>query len=125
MSMKNYSDNIGNRTRDLLACSAVPQPTALPRARIYIYIYIYVYIYICIYVYTHIVDNSLYTGCPKKIVPFSKMFCCFVGAILKLLCPRERRVFQSKVGISSSNQCNLHHSPHTGHLEKKIKKGTK
>jgi hypothetical protein len=30
--MKNSSDTIGNRTRDLQACSAVPQPTALPRA---------------------------------------------------------------------------------------------
>jgi len=28
MSMKNSSDTIGNRTRDLLACGAVPQPTA-------------------------------------------------------------------------------------------------
>jgi hypothetical protein len=27
MSMKNSSDTIGNRTRDLPACSAVPQPT--------------------------------------------------------------------------------------------------
>jgi len=35
----------------------------------------------------------------------------------------KRRVFQSKLGVPSSNQCNLHHSPHTGHLEKKIKKG--
>jgi len=50
-------------------------------------------------------------------------FCCLVGAILNILCPRERRVFQSKLGVSSNNQCNLHHSPHTGHLEKKIKKG--
>ena len=50
-------------------------------------------------------------------------FCCLVGAILNVLCPRERRVFQSKLGVSSSNQCNLHHSPHTGHLEKKIKIG--
>ena len=32
MSMKNSSDTIGNRTRDLTDCSAVPQPTALPRA---------------------------------------------------------------------------------------------
>ena len=32
MSMKNSSDNIGNRTRDLPTCSAVPQPTALRRA---------------------------------------------------------------------------------------------
>ena len=31
MSMKNSSDTIGNRTRDLPACSSVPQPTAPPR----------------------------------------------------------------------------------------------
>jgi len=31
MSMKNSSDTIGNRTRDLPTCSAVPQPTALLR----------------------------------------------------------------------------------------------
>jgi hypothetical protein len=28
MSMKNSNDTIGNRTRDLLACSALPQPSA-------------------------------------------------------------------------------------------------
>ena len=32
MSMKNSTDTIGNRTRDLPACSAVPQPSAPPRA---------------------------------------------------------------------------------------------
>jgi len=32
MSMKNSIDTIGNPNRDLPACSAVPQPTALPRA---------------------------------------------------------------------------------------------
>jgi len=32
MSMKNSIDTIGNRTRDLPACSAVPQPTAPTRA---------------------------------------------------------------------------------------------
>ena len=32
MSMKNSNATIGNRTRDLPACSAVPQPTAPPRA---------------------------------------------------------------------------------------------
>jgi hypothetical protein len=31
MSMKNSNDTIGNRTRDLPACNAVPQPTAPPR----------------------------------------------------------------------------------------------
>jgi hypothetical protein len=29
--MKYANDTIGNRTRDLLACSVLPQPTALPR----------------------------------------------------------------------------------------------
>jgi len=33
MSMKNSNETIGNRTRDLPACSAVPQPTAPPRHR--------------------------------------------------------------------------------------------
>jgi len=32
MSMKKSNVTIGNRTRDLPACSAGPQPTALPRA---------------------------------------------------------------------------------------------
>ena len=35
--MKNPSDTIGNRTRDLPACNIVPQPTALPRAPEYLY----------------------------------------------------------------------------------------
>jgi len=36
--MKNSNDTIGNRTRDLPACSAMPQPTAPPRIPIMIYI---------------------------------------------------------------------------------------
>jgi len=31
--MKNPNDTIGNQTQDLTDCSAVPQPTAPPRAR--------------------------------------------------------------------------------------------
>ena len=31
MSMKNSNDTIGDRTRELPACSAVPHPTASPR----------------------------------------------------------------------------------------------
>jgi hypothetical protein len=34
VSIKNYNDTIGNRTRDLPVCSAVPQPTAPPRGPI-------------------------------------------------------------------------------------------
>jgi hypothetical protein len=32
MSMKNSNYTIGNQTRDLPTCSAVPQPTAPPRS---------------------------------------------------------------------------------------------
>jgi hypothetical protein len=41
MSMKNSSDNIENRTRDLPVCSAVPQPTAPPRAAFTMVLYIF------------------------------------------------------------------------------------
>jgi len=59
--MKNFSDTIGNRTHDLLACGRVPQPTVPPhaplhqtlgssnqvemggaRSKYWIYIYIYI-----------------------------------------------------------------------------------
>ena len=33
--MKNCNDTNGNRARDLPACSAVPQPTAPPRAPLF------------------------------------------------------------------------------------------
>jgi len=36
MSMKNSSDTIGIQIRDLPTCSAVPQPTAPPRASSFI-----------------------------------------------------------------------------------------
>jgi hypothetical protein len=39
MSMENSKDAIGIQTRDLPACSAVPQPTALPRAPAILYTY--------------------------------------------------------------------------------------
>jgi hypothetical protein len=42
MSMKNFSDNIENRTRDFPACSAVPQPTALPRAPFCCYVILFI-----------------------------------------------------------------------------------
>jgi hypothetical protein len=41
-SLKNSSDSIGNRTRDLPVCSTVPQPTAPPRL-------VTVVLYICIW----------------------------------------------------------------------------
>jgi hypothetical protein len=38
--MKNSNDTIENRTRDLPACSAVPQPTAPPRAPLFVLVMI-------------------------------------------------------------------------------------
>jgi hypothetical protein len=38
--MKNLKDRRGNRTRDFLDCSAVPQAAALPPTLIYIIVYI-------------------------------------------------------------------------------------
>ena len=43
MSMKKSSDTMGNRTRDLLSCSTVPQPTAQPRAQSNVYITVFVF----------------------------------------------------------------------------------
>jgi len=77
--MKNSKDTIGNRTRYLPICIAVPQPTAPPLTRIYlvhnsrfmmccIYIYIYIqhimkYIYIyCIYTHTHMYIQDVSGG---------------------------------------------------------------
>jgi hypothetical protein len=45
MSLKNSSDTIGNRTRDLPVCRAVPQSLRHLGPR-YIYIYIYLFIYL-------------------------------------------------------------------------------
>jgi hypothetical protein len=36
MVKENSSDTIGNETRDLPACSTVPQPTAPPRDRVHL-----------------------------------------------------------------------------------------
>jgi hypothetical protein len=38
MYMKDSNDTTGNRTRDLPACSAVTQPTALPRGALCVYL---------------------------------------------------------------------------------------
>jgi len=43
-------------------------------------------------------------------------FCCLVGAILNILCPREWRVFQLKLGVSSSN----HWAPRKKKFKKRV-----
>jgi len=57
--MKSSNDTIGNRTRDLPTCSAVPQPTAPPAAcplslKGHGFLFIYLSIYLCIYVFIYV-----------------------------------------------------------------------
>ena len=74
---------------------------------------------VCIITHKHVpAYKHTYIQDVRKRLYLFKKFCFLVSAILKILCIWERRVFQSKLGVSSSNQCNLHHSPHTGHLGK-------
>jgi hypothetical protein len=58
MSIKNSNDSIGNRNRDLPACSTVLQPTALPRAP---YTYVCVCVCVCVSVFLYIYEDE--TGC--------------------------------------------------------------
>ena len=86
--MKNYNDTIGNRTRGLPACSAVPQPTAPPRAPIYIYIYTYLYLFMYIYIRTmtvHIIRIGMFNhphgpqdGARTALFQISCYLCCSV-----------------------------------------------
>ena len=67
--MKNSNDIIGNRTRDLRVCSAVPQPTALPRAPFSCHVLLLIcfmmfkiesmYIYIYIYLLTEMASGEV------------------------------------------------------------------
>jgi len=58
--MKNFSDTIGNRTYDLAACSAVPQPTAPPRASTFLS-NVFIIKYICT-VRVHVIVQSKHQG---------------------------------------------------------------
>jgi len=62
MSIKNSNDTIGNRTRDLAACSAVPQRTTPPAA--------------C--------PQSVFVS--TKIISDRRFFNCFVGWLLGCSC---------------------------------------
>jgi len=97
--MKKSNDTIGNRTRYLPACSAVPQPTALPRAPIYIYIYIYIYIrYIslssllfslCFYIFLFYIISFTLCYC-VSFCSHSVFVCLFVFTFLCLVGTEQR-----------------------------------
>ena len=58
--MKNCNDTIGNRTRDLRACSSVPQPTGPPRTPNLV-VYILLLLVCCIIVHTDIIYKLIYS----------------------------------------------------------------
>jgi hypothetical protein len=57
--MKNFNDIIENRTHDLPACSAVPQPAAPQRAR-YIMVLIKYYISIALRIFSGLSKDRIY-----------------------------------------------------------------
>ena len=94
MSMKNSSDTIGNRTRDLPACSTMLQPTAPPCApppNLYVFIRVppKIYTYLsgcpqnlyylsgCPQIYTYL------SGCPPNLHVFIPWF---LAELLTMLC---------------------------------------
>ena len=69
MSMKKSNDTIGNRTRDLPACSAVSQPTAPPRAPLYTTIGTYYSSNPTRTTYSHLKRIASISRCIHKVVP--------------------------------------------------------
>ena len=110
MSMKNSIDTIKNRSRDLPVCSAVPQPTAPPRAPFLFYIYTQYIVHTHTHTHTHTYTQRLakmykeiiafiYIQCEKKEILMAKMplyktdalLNCKVSASFKL-CPHSRAI---------------------------------
>jgi len=85
MSIKNFNDTIGNRTRDLPAFIAVPQPTAPPRAPDYTVILLIFYLlflkFIVMFFVTH-TKNSLCFTSQRQVIGPSKgsKFCSVSGS---------------------------------------------
>ena len=73
--MKNSSDTVGNQTRNLLACSTFPQPTASPHApeqKLYFLEFAYHFVGLQ---WDRAVLSDTYTGCPRRNVPdFRRVF---------------------------------------------------
>ena len=82
--MKNSSDTIGNRNRNLPACSAVPQPTAPPRAPRFRVIIIIIIIIIIIDVAIPADRNVVQKGGEKKLK--CKSLCIEIQRMWNLKC---------------------------------------
>jgi hypothetical protein len=70
--MKNFNDTIGNRTRYLPTCKAVPQPTAPPRTPLYRVVYIIslsnqIYLFSFMYIPMDVTSNTRFL--PLRALP--------------------------------------------------------
>jgi len=78
MSMKNSSDSIGNRTRDLPTCSTVPQPTALLRAPSLTIVHVICVCY-CVQIHhLHHAEEKEVTLCCPQSQEFCSVTCVFL-----------------------------------------------
>jgi len=76
--MNNSSDTIRNKTRDLLTCSAVPQPTAPPRAARRISVAV-LFLYSFTFLFTLSPGFVLYLSCPLSVSLFSPYLLVFIS----------------------------------------------
>ena len=72
MSMKNSSDTIGNRTRDLQTCGAVPQPNAPPPYPLAAEIS---FIFTQVYLLCMAIENNVYCSIKSLVCLFNVNMC--------------------------------------------------
>jgi hypothetical protein len=101
-SKKNSKDSFRNRTNDLTAFSVVPQPTALPRARIW---WLLCYIadrYFFLYIYHKSLIQSKVTF--FLIRPRGPIYVRFMYCVIK--CVKTKRVLKGNFASSVFHSCN-------------------
>ena len=96
MSMKNLNDTIGNRTRDLPTCSAVPQPTTPPRAPIRVALEVYIIGILNIY------------RCKNKLIRLSRLGAMWLSSVT----PRNR---QDNLGRATTASFQILSDSSSGH----------
>ena len=94
--MKNFNDTIGNRTRDLQACGAVPQPTAPPRAPI---LSIYETVLFLRYLYRRIAERpSSYRAVNTFLLGYKNLSVYVVGGTSRCLFSDKYKTHKYSVG---------------------------
>jgi len=77
--MENSNDIIGNRACDLPTCSAVPQPTALPRC-------VCVCVYVCVGMYEFLLHDKICLS-NMHIGRFTEIYCTYITTVYNFEIP--------------------------------------